>query len=153
MKDRGVITGDFNNYRLPGIYRYNGEPSILNAPGSVAGNLEIIVTTGYVIQRITAYDRTYTRRYNGTVWTDWADHVTKSDFAVVRVDVAVASANTRTEITQMSARGRYWIPVVDGHSSAIVSRPEVTYDGSKWYIFADIAQTYYVSFYKYPVTL
>ena len=84
---------------------------------------------------------------------EWSKALTSDDFAVVRVDIAVASANTRTEITQMSSRGRYWIPVVDGHSSAIVSRPEVTYDGSKWYIFADIAQTYYISFYKYPVTL
>ena len=60
MVDRGAVTADFNNYLLPGIYRFNGEPSILNSPGSVAGNLEVIVTTGYVIQRITVYDRTYT---------------------------------------------------------------------------------------------
>ena len=74
--DRGAVTGDFNNHKTPGIYRYNGEPSILNAPGSVAGNLEVIVTTEYVIQRITVYDRTYTRRYNGSVWTDWASYLT-----------------------------------------------------------------------------
>ena len=79
MVDRGAVTGDFNNYRSPGIYRFNGGPSILNSPGSVAGNLEIIVTTGYVIQRITVYDRTYTRRYNGTVWTDWASYLTNAD--------------------------------------------------------------------------
>ena len=78
--DRGAVTADFNNYLLPGIYRFNGEPSILNSPGSVAGNLEVIVTTGYVIQRITVYDRTYTRRYNGSVWTDWASHLTNADF-------------------------------------------------------------------------
>ena len=80
MVDRGAVTGDFNNYRSPGIYRFNGEPSILNSPGSVAGNLEVIVTTGYVIQRITVYDRTHTRRYNGSVWTDWASHLTNADF-------------------------------------------------------------------------
>lgn len=84
---------------------------------------------------------------------EWSKALTSDDFAVVRLDIAVAAANTRTEITQMSGRGRYWIPVVDGHTSTIVSRPEVTYDGSKWYIFSDVAQTYYVSFYKYPVTL
>ena len=78
--DRGAVTADFNNYLLPGIYCYNGEPSILNAPGSVAGNMEVIVTTKYVIQRITVYDRTYTRRYNGSVWTDWASHLTNADF-------------------------------------------------------------------------
>lgn len=53
---------------------------MLNAPGSVAGNLEVIVTTSYVIQRITVYDRTYTRRYNGTVWTDWASYLTNADY-------------------------------------------------------------------------
>ena len=77
--DRGAVTADFNNYLLPGIYCYNGEPSILNAPGSVAGNMEVIVTTKYVIQRITVYDRTYTRRYNGSVWTDWASYLTNAD--------------------------------------------------------------------------
>lgn len=83
----------------------------------------------------------------------WNRITQNADFGIIRVEVAVATANSRTEITQMSPRGRYWIPVVDGHSTSIVSRPEVTYDGGKWYIFADVAQTYFVSFYKYPVTL
>lgn len=80
VKDRGSVTADFNNYISPGIYGYDGGPSVLNAPGSVAGNLEVIVTTSYVIQRITVYDRTYTRRYNGTVWTDWASYLTNADY-------------------------------------------------------------------------
>ena len=88
----------------------------------------------------------------GSSWNG-AKILTNADFGIVRVEIAVSTANSRTEITQMSARGRYWIPVVDGHSTAIVSRPVVTFDGGKWYIFADIAQTYFVSFYMYPVTL
>lgn len=85
MKDRGSVTADFNNYILPGIYGYDGGPSVLNAPGSVAGNLEVIVTTSYVIQRITVYDRTYTRRYNGSVWTTWTSYLSNADMRIVRV--------------------------------------------------------------------
>lgn len=81
MKDRGAVTVDFNNYLLPGIYWYNGDPAVKNSPGSVAGNLEVIVTSSYVIHRITVYDRTHTRRYNGTVWTDWASYLTNADIS------------------------------------------------------------------------
>jgi len=91
--DRGAVTGDFNNHKTPGIYRYNGEPSILNAPGSVAGNLEVIVTTEYVIQRITVYDRTYTRRYNGSVWTDWASYLTNADIQIYNLITPVTNGS------------------------------------------------------------
>ena len=93
MKDRGSVTADFNNYISPGIYGYDGGPSVLNAPGSVAGNLEVIVTTRYVIQRITVYDRTYTRRYNGTVWTDWASYLTNADIQIYNLITPVTNGS------------------------------------------------------------
>ena len=99
MVDRGAVTGDFNNYRIPGIYRFNGEPSILNSPGSVAGNLEVIVTTGYVIQRLTVYDRTHTRRYNGSVWTDWASYVTGADIEPIQQSATKTIANATSLAT------------------------------------------------------
>ena len=77
--DRGDVTGDFNNYLSPGIYRYTGSSSVENNPGNVAGNLEVIVTSSYVIHRFTAYDRMYTRRYNGSSWTDWTSCVINAD--------------------------------------------------------------------------
>lgn len=73
--DRGAVTGDFNNYLSPGIYRYTGSSSVENNPGNVAGNLEVIVTSSYVIHRFTSYDRMYTRRYNDSSWTDWTSCV------------------------------------------------------------------------------
>lgn len=120
--DRGAVTGDFNNYRSPGIYRFNGEPSILNSPGSVAGNLEVIVTTGYVIQRITVYDRTYTRRYNGSVWTDWASYVTGAD---IQSGIATvnAAANGTTEFTVNFPKPFSKYPEVV--MSAVTSRPDL----------------------------
>ena len=120
--DRGAVTGDFNNYRSPGIYRFNGEPSILNSPGSVAGNLEVIVTTGYVIQRITVYDRTHTRRYNGSVWTDWASYVTGAD---IQSGIATvnAAANGTTEFTVNFPKPFSKYPEVD--MSAVTSRPDL----------------------------
>lgn len=108
MKDRGAVTGDFNNYISPGIYGYDGGPSVLNAPGSVAGNLEVIVTTSYVIQRITVYDRTYTRRYNRTVWTDWASHLTNADILTKTVNLTQvtvpANSGTAGSTTNISAQ-------------------------------------------------
>lgn len=120
--DRGAVTGDFNNYRSPGIYRFNGEPSILNSPGSVAGNLEVIVTTGYVIQRITVYDRTHTRRYNGSVWTDWASYVTGAD---IQSGIATvnAAANGTTEFTVNFPKPFSKYPEVV--MSAVTSRPDL----------------------------
>lgn len=120
--DRGAVTGDFNNYRSPGIYRFNGEPSILNSPGSVAGNLEVIVTTGYVIQRITVYDRTHTRRYNGSVWTDWASYVTGAD---IQSGIATvnAAANGTTEFTVNFPKPFSKYPEVV--MSAVASRPDL----------------------------
>lgn len=120
--DRGAVTGDFNNYRIPGIYRFNGEPSILNSPGSVAGNLEVIVTTGYVIQRITVYDRTHTRRYNGSVWTDWASYVTGAD---IQSGIATvnAAANGTTEFTVNFPKPFSKYPEVV--MSAVTSRPDL----------------------------
>lgn len=120
--DRGAVTGDFNNYRIPGIYRFNGEPSILNSPGSVAGNLEVIVTTGYVIQRITVYDRTYTRRYNGSVWTDWASYVTGADMQS-GIATVNAAANSTTEFTVNFPKPFSKYPEVV--MSAITSRPDL----------------------------
>lgn len=93
MKDRGAVTVDFNNYLLPGIYWYNGDPAVKNSPGSVAGNLEVIVTSSYVIHRITVYDRTYTRRYNGTVWTDWTSYLTNADIEPVQQSATKTIAN------------------------------------------------------------
>ena len=124
------------------------------------GTLEIIrininrVSLKYYVSIPDAIGKTYTGSYHSNSdFSGWFNFLTNADFGIVRVEIAVSTANFRTEITQMSARGRYWIPVVDGHSTAIVSRPVVTFDGGKWYIFADIAQTYFVSFYMYPVTL
>ena len=112
MKDRGSVTADFNNYISPGIYGYDGGPSVLNAPGSVAGNLEVIVTTRYVIQRITVYDRTYTRRYNGSVWTDWASYLTNVDFQCGVINVPIKTANTATTVKLTFPRPYSAAPVV-----------------------------------------
>ena len=108
---------------------------------------------GTILYIVSGTNRVFLRAKDNGTWSNWDELLKNANFGIVRVEVAVATANARTEITQMSPCGRYWIPVVDGHSTAIVSRPEVTFDGGKWYIFADVAQTYYVSFYKYPVTL
>ena len=122
VKDRGAVTVDFNNYILPGIYWYDGDPAVKNAPGSAAGNLEVIVTTHYVIHRITVYDRTHTRRYNGTVWTDWASHLTNADIQSGTTTVN-ATANGITEFTVNFPETFAKPPVVI--MSVVTSRPDL----------------------------
>lgn len=152
MKDRGTVTADFNNYKKPGLYSFGGGSSVANSPGDVAGILEVVVTSTYVIQRITVYGKTYTRRYNGTIWTDWAAYLVSKDCQIKTYEITI-TANTLTQITAMDGAGRNWIPVVVGHGTAIKSNAHVTYDGGKWYIIADVAQLYRIDFYKYPISI
>lgn len=88
---------------------------------------------------------------NGT-WGSWEKILTVSDFKIRTYEITI-TANTLTQITSMDSAGRNWIPVVVGHGSAIKSNANVTYDGGKWYIIADVGQLYRIDFYKYPISL
>ena len=71
----GMITNDFNDYTVGGIYRYDGYGGVENNPGA-GGFLEVLSDGGnYVIQRFTEHNascKVYIRaKYNGSTWTAW----------------------------------------------------------------------------------
>lgn len=123
--DRGAVTGDFNNYLSPGIYRYTGSSSVGNNPGDVAGNLEVIVTSSYVIHRFTAYNRMYTRIYDGSSWTDWTSCVTNAD---LDGHIALLSAGA-TALEAFSGNTRFRLQL---NNNGNVTLYRSTDGGSTW---------------------
>lgn len=99
LRDRGAITGNFNNYTEPGIYYYTGSQSVLNNPGDFAGNVEIIVTTAYVIQRISTFDRMCERRLQKqtAVWTNWTSCLVNTNIAMGSKTVTLTAGGAITD--------------------------------------------------------
>lgn len=69
----GEVFENFNNYKINGRYRYNGNAETLNKPNYAWGILEVITTYNYILQRVSGNSGIETRiSYDsGNTWTDW----------------------------------------------------------------------------------